>query len=91
MSRERVRYEAPGQKALDKRMRNRDKPGQHLWVMTVAWACPDPERISYGDQILLDAETVLAFAGPGCFKCEREYSRALARKPCTGDVTELQP
>lgn len=57
-----------------------DRPGEHLWVIVGALAVPDPER-PLAD--IIGGEV----AGPSCFKCEREYSRRLARKPCTGTVS----
>ena len=57
-----------------------DEPGRHLWVIVGAIAVPDPER-PLAD--LIGADVV----GPGCFKCERQYSRKLARRPCTGSLS----
>ena len=78
-----VSYQLPPGSALGARMAAADKPGEHLWVVGALWAAADPERPG---PALLDAENLLEFAGPGCFKCEREYSRKLAKMPCTGSL-----
>lgn len=77
-----IRYVPPSGAVLDRRLRALNRPGQHLWVMTAAWHVADPERLGLGGQ--LDAENLTGIAGPGCYKCEREYSRKLASRPCTG-------
>lgn len=82
-------YQPPTRQVLDKRLHRADRPGQHLWLMTAAWALDDPER-SIREAQYLDAENLLVIAGPGCYKCEREYSRKLARQPCRGSVEQLQ-
>jgi hypothetical protein len=64
-----------------------DKPGEHLWVMTAAWAVTDPQSLATRGPVLLDAENLVGFAGPGCYKCEQEWSRKVAARPCTGSVT----
>ena len=84
-----VRVGVPPHRVLERRLKAADRPGEHLWVVTAAWACPDPER-PYEETVLLDAETLIGLAGPGCFKCEREYSRKLAKMPCRGSVDDLQ-
>jgi len=81
-----VRYEAPSAARLDQRLEAADRPGEHLWVLTAAWIAPDPER----PRIDMDAENLVSVQGPGCFKCERPYSRRLARKPCRGSISDLQ-
>lgn len=82
-----VRYEVPQPEVLERRLRAADRPGEHLWAFTAAWLIHDPER----DQFWLDAEGMVAVGGVGCFKCERIYSRKLARMRCPGSSTELQP
>jgi hypothetical protein len=64
-------------------MSRADRPGEHLWTLMAVWAVSDPER----PQMMLDAENIIEIAGPGCFKCEREYSRKLAKRACTGSVS----
>jgi hypothetical protein len=83
-----VGYAPPTSATLDKRLRAADQPGKHLWLVTAGWALADPER-PYESTQQLDAENLVILAGPGCYKCEREYSRKLARLPCTGSL-ELQ-
>lgn len=75
-------YPAPSPAVQDKRLSHADKPGAHIWIMVAMWAVADPER----PEMLLDAENLLELGGPGCFKCELEYSRKLAKRPCTGSV-----
>lgn len=82
-------YELPPKRTLDARVARADRPGEHLWLMTAAWKLDDPER-SMREPQHLDAENLLIVAGPGCYKCEREYSRKLARQPCRGSVELLQ-
>ena len=87
-----TQYEAPTGAVLDKRLRAADRPGEHLWVVTTAWACPDPERTMIeGAQVYLDAESLIMLGGPGCYKCERSYSRRLAKMPCRGSIDDIQP
>lgn len=64
-----------------------DKPGEHIWVMTAAWAVTDPQSLATRGPVLLDAENLVGFAGPGCYKCEKEWSRKTAAQPCRGSVT----
>lgn len=64
-----------------------DKPGEHIWVMTAAWAVSDPQALATSGPVLLDAENLVGFAGPGCYKCEREWSRKVAAQPCNGSTT----
>lgn len=77
-----IKYLVPPRPKLDVRVANADRPGEHMWILTAAWAVSDPER----PEMVLDAENILEIAGPGCFKCELEYSRKLARRPCTGSM-----
>jgi hypothetical protein len=82
-----VRVAVPRPDVLDRRMKAADRPGEHMWIVTAAWQVLDPER----DRMNLDTENLLDVSGIGCFKCERIYSRKLARMPCHGSVTEVQP
>ncbi len=63
-----------------------DQPGKHLWVMTAAWAVSDPQSLATRGPVLLDAENLVGFAGPGCYKCEKDWSRKLETQPCTGQL-----
>ena len=82
-----TKYLPPDLGTLDQRMAAADRPGEHLWVMTAAWRVTDP-RAARDGPVLLDIENILAFAGPGCFKCEEPFSNRLARSPCRGNVTD---
>jgi hypothetical protein len=82
-----VKVETPPVAAMERRLADADQPGQHLWLFTIGYLCTDPERPTAH----LDAENVIIVAGPGCLKCEREYSRKLAKMPCRGSVDQLQP
>lgn len=89
-----VHYQPTGPEALAKRLDSLDKPGKHLWVMTACWAITDPQALSTsGAQSarFLDQENMVAFSGPGCLKCEQQWSRKLAARPCLGSATEPMP
>ena len=83
-------YEPPGERVRERRLRAVDRPGEHLWVITGAWLLADPER-PFRETTILDMENMLGLSGPGCYKCEKPWSRRLARQPCTGSVDEIQP
>jgi hypothetical protein len=76
-------YAMPSPSVLDARMTAAARPGEHLWVIAAVWQVADPERTGPG---LLDAENLLVITGPGCFKCEKQYSRKLARQRCAGST-----
>lgn len=82
---EHARYETPPIDVLGRRLKALDRPGKHLWVVTSAWSCPDPER-TFIESIHLDAESMVALSAIGCFKCEKEYSRKLAGMICRGSI-----
>lgn len=84
------KYVPPDQAVRDRRIKAADKPGEHLWIMTAAWLIPDPRALRDDSLKLLDTENMVAFEGPGCFKCEKPFSNRVARQPCRGSVTELQ-
>ncbi len=88
-----VHYQATGAEVLAKRLESLDKPGEHLWVMTACWAIADPQALSTGARAerYLDQENMVAFSGPGCLKCEEQWSRKLAARTCRGSVTEPMP
>jgi len=54
-------------------------PGKHYWVVIATWGVADPasKEIQH-----MDMENLLDFAGPGCFKCEQEYTAAIDANPC---------
>jgi len=85
-----IRATAPGPDIRDRRLAAADRPGQHLWAIFLTFQC-DPERFRSGSSYPLDTENLIMASGPGCLKCELEYSRKLARLPCRGSVTDLQP
>lgn len=88
---ETARYR-PGSRAnLDKHLRSLDKPGQHLWVMTGAWHIADPASAFDGTEKILDLENLVAFTGPGCYKCEKPYSAQMAKRPCLGSLDDVMP
>lgn len=77
-------YVPPSRAQLDARLRQADKPGEHLWVMTAGWTITDPASAYRGDVKLMDRNNLVVFAGPGCYKCGREYSSKMAKRPCLG-------
>jgi hypothetical protein len=80
-------YQPPLSSTLEARLTAADKPGQHLWVMTAGWLIADPASAHDPDTIkFLDQENLAILAGPGCFKCEREYSGQMAKRPCLGSL-----
>lgn len=79
----------PNRLILEHRQHMHDRPGEHLWVISAAWRVADPAALTDGS--ILDAESLLMVEGPGCFKCERPYSRRLARKPCRGGMQDPGP
>lgn len=78
--------QAPSPKAARSRLENSDQPGAHVWVMVGAWRIPDPAAITSLQTFTLDHENMINLSGPGCFKCEQEYTPALAAAPCSGDI-----
>ena len=57
-------------------------PGQHLWTVLVLFAVTPTGSQAWH----LDQENLLTIEGPGCFKCERSHSVALAAQSCTGSM-----
>lgn len=80
-----IHYVKPEREVLDRRLTAADRPGEHLWIVTAGWRIADPRAVRDG-AVQLDAESLLMVAGPGCFKCEQEFSNRLARRPCRGSV-----
>lgn len=58
-------YVPPSRAQLDARLRQADKPGEHLWVMTAGWTITDPASAYRGDVKLMDRNNLVVFAGPG--------------------------
>lgn len=84
-------YLPPTRRQLDARVRELDRPGEHIWIMTAAWSIADPASAADPSRLkLMDRENLVAFGGPGCLKCEREYSAKMAKRRCLGSVSELQ-
>lgn len=54
--------------------------GAHLWtvISMYRWA-PGTETP------MLDMENLLSVQGPGCYYCEKPYTKLLATRRCTGD------
>jgi FPC/CPF motif-containing protein YcgG len=82
-----LRYAPAGRDVLDRRIAALDRPGEHLWIMLSAWHLADPASARDDDPKLLDAENLLTFQGPACFKCEKPYSAKMAKRRCLGSVT----
>ena len=82
-----TRYQPPGYDVLDARLKAADRPGEHLWIMTGAWLIADPAS-AYDPAVikLMDSENLVAFAGPGCFKCEKPYSKSMTKRRCLGSI-----
>jgi hypothetical protein len=84
-------YANPVSAVIESRLAAHDVPGQHLWTMLAAWRVADPREVGPpGREYLLDGENLVSLVGPGCLKCEAEYSPQTAARPCTGGVSELQ-
>jgi hypothetical protein len=82
-----TQYLPPERETLDKRLEAADRPGQHLWIMTAAWLIADPASAYDPSKIkLMDRENLVTLAGPGCWKCEKEYSAAMAKRKCLGTL-----
>jgi hypothetical protein len=82
-----TQYLPPEREILDKRLTAADRPGEHLWIMTAAWLLADPASASDPSKIkLMDRENLVTLAGPGCWKCEEEYSPRLAKRRCRGKL-----
>ncbi len=82
-----VRYQPIPADRLNRRLQAADRPGEHLWVMVAAWLIADPASARDPDALkLMDAENLVQFNGPGCFKCERPYSGQMAKRRCLGRI-----
>lgn len=49
------------------------RTGNHLWLMHAAFKV-DPSTWTGDTKPHLNAESLMALAGPGCFYCEQPYS-----------------
>lgn len=85
---QKIEYAKPSAEVLNRRLLAADRPGSHLWIMTAGWQVRNPQR--FGNEVHLDAESIVVFAGPGCYKCEEPFSNRLARQPCRGSL-DLMP
>lgn len=57
------------------------KDGEHLWAVFGVWRVMDPTS----ERFELDTENLMTIEGPGCFVCEKQYTPALAARPCPGE------
>lgn len=60
------------------------RSGDHCWVITTAHRV-DPSQFSMRNPPILDRETLMIVAGPGCFYCEQPYTPKLAVRRCKGE------
>jgi hypothetical protein len=82
-----VHYEPPTKDVLFTGLKRLDRPGEHLWTMIATWHIGNPEDAYREDTIkIMDRENLLMFSGPGCFKCEKQYSNAMAKRTCQGSI-----
>lgn len=59
------------------------RKGDHLWTMVCMYKV-DPKKFKEGVEGILDHESLLTIAGPGCFYCEESYTPLLATRRCKG-------
>ncbi len=83
-----VRTEATGfveriEGAVDRIPDYDPRSGEHLWIMTGAWKV-DPKTFTSGEQGILDHESLLIIAGPGCYYCEQKYTPWVFNRRCKG-------
>lgn len=57
--------------------------GNHVWIMTAVYSV-DPEKMTPGATTLMDHESLLSIAGPGCLVCEQEHSKRTSLRRCPG-------
>ena len=80
-------YLPPSPEVLARRLAAADKPGEHLWVMIGTWYLDDPTKAYDPAEIkIMDRDNLLFFQGPGCFKCEKPFSKAMTKRRCLGNV-----
>lgn len=60
------------------------RTGDHLWTIVTMYRI-DPTRLADPTHTpMLDNETLLTVAGPGCYYCEQPYTPRLYRRRCKG-------
>lgn len=78
------RIDAPG--GIDRVPEFDPRAGDHLWTVVTMYQV-DPAKWSDPDHLpILDHESLLTVAGPGCYYCEQRYSPQLASRRCKGDA-----
>lgn len=63
-------------------------PGEHLWVVLVAYRI-NPVQAMSGDRTDLDANSVVTISDPGCYWCEQVWEPGDEHTRCTGDAHAL--
>lgn len=82
-------YKVPPTEISDARLAAHDRPGAHIWVMTAAWRIADPAKLTLDHgPVIMDAENIIMFAGPGCLKCELPWTPGLEKVKCGGSVSD---
>lgn len=61
------------------------RSGEHLWIVTTAHKVNPAVWTEASHTPMLDRETLLSVAGPGCYYCEKVYTPLLATRRCTGE------
>lgn len=60
------------------------RSGNHFWIVTQAHQV-DPAKFADPTHTpILDQETLVSVAGPGCYHCEKPYTPLLATRRCKG-------
>lgn len=62
------------------------RSGDHFWIVTTAYRV-DPKQFTSADPSImpmLDHESLVVVAGPGCYYCEQPYTPTLASRRCRG-------
>jgi hypothetical protein len=57
---------------------------EHLWVVLPMYRV-DPKNLTDGETGYLDRENLLTIEGPGCYYCEKPYTKNLLMRRCTGN------
>lgn len=61
--------------------------GKHLWTILAMYRINDPSVMRDPEgQVLMDRESLLTIEGPGCFKCEKEWTPDVERRWCQGTM-----
>jgi hypothetical protein len=58
------------------------RSGSHFWIMVTSYKV-DPAKALEGE-LLMDHESLVSVAGPGCYYCESEYTKLIASRRCKG-------